>query len=1271
MKQQLLYTTQILTALMLASGTAVSQNTTNQHIQSGFIEHLDSHGSSIPDEPFFCIINGVRIYFTVTGLSYEVKGYLSREEDEAHGEEGAEANNEQWESEYEPEISGEGRDSISHHFQVEFFGASENIQILAQEIRKDYFVSGNNQRCSVFDKVTYHNVWPNIDIEFAIPKAGGLKYAVILREGAELSTVQLDYSDALDLALSENGLFVKTEIGSWLEYNPTTFDATGGIIESNYILNDSIVSFHIDGYTSTTSYVIDPWIDLLPVITAYDDLPNPVDSVWSYLGFEQLSGTGLNNSFNRVQMDYDVQGNIYVAQIPALFFNSDFGPGSYYSVGSFLIKYNSAGEQLFLSDLGYEDGFFTDITINKQTQEIYSKRSAELLIYSDSNGFEVEEFNIENQPGETTEICSMQYDHCQETLLLGLGGSFDPNPKFIASISPTLTSNFSYHDSYDYSASVSDFLPYNDNVDISIDPYSGDYLMLFLLRSSFQLDQRALVNLNANDMSSIWQTNNDFVPFTELYMHSLGLLTIPVSNHFEALACGPEFVYAFNGGELVRINKMNGNILETVALPNANTSRTEGIDTDMCGNVYIGQMNAVKVYDSELNNIGTIPIQGVPQDLAVTGNKLIVAGDFNIQVIDIPDNIKPWNITATPDSCDLCVGQASISFCNSEGIPSNVEVEWIENGSTGQSASGLCQGWYHVIIREFKNCLTMEYSDSVFVGFDEATNCVFSISTGNYGICEGECTTIVVEANSASGAVTFNWGNGIITSSNELEVCEDSSTVYMIVAQDEDGGVDTTYANINVLPFPIVDLGPDTVLCPGSAWLLDAGNTGLNFVWQDNSVNQFLNVTEEGLYGVTVSNGVCSSFDQTEIAYSNLSVDLGPDLNVCDPAIVVLDAGQNGNTYLWSDGSTEQLLSLSDFGDYSVIVSDAYCDAVDFINISLGDIQLDLGPDHFICAGSLVTLSSGLTSGQFMWSTGSSQPEIVISEAGIYSLEVSEGQCYGMDSVEIVISTIESAFTTDNTVGCSPLTTLFLDESVSNLGTVNQWQWNFGDGTQSTVQNPVHQFLSSGAFEVSVQVSNEYNCTATYSTLVNVTIYPSPVALFSYSPETPTVNEEIEFTDESLNATIWNWFFGDGNNSTEQNPQNIYTTPGSFEVVLVAANDNCIDSTLYTFFIGDELFVFVPNSFTPNDDLVNDVFAASMVGAEIAEFSMMIFNRWGELIFQTEDQLRGWNGAVQNKSTGENGTYYAPDGAYVWYITIQKDNGAEVFEYTGHVIVMR
>ncbi len=544
-----------------------------------------------------------------------------------------------------------------------------------------------------------------------------------------------------------------------------------------------------------------------------------------------------------------------------------------------------------------------------------------------------------------------------------------------------------------------------------------------------------------------------------------------------------------------------------------------------------------------------------------------------------------------------------------------------------------------------------------------AVNCGFSIDLADSMLCLGECLDLIVTSNENTDSLTFVWDNGVAIDNDTVNICPLVSTTYTVTATNMLGDIAVTFATITVIPLPIVNLGNDTTLCGGSL-LLDAGNSGSTYLWQDNSANQTITVTTSGQYFVEVTNGGCTSTDTINVTINGPIVDLGPDITTCNPNLII-DAGNVGSTYSWQDGSANQTFIISDTGTYYVDVTDLTgCTVTDTINVFPNMISLDLGADTVLCQGNTLVLDAGNVGASYNWQDNSVNQTYVVNQSGVYYVDVVDGICSASDTIEVLVEDPVAVFSVSDTIGCAPLTVFFSDLSSTSPAIVS-WNWNFGDGNTSGLQNPSHIYSLSGVYMVSLEITTANGCVSNASKFVTVEIFTQPVADFTFSPSNPELNNEVLFQDLSIDATSWYWNFGDETTTNVQNPTHAFSTLNSFDVTLIVTNGECIDSTSATIVVGESLIFYVPNAFTPDGDEFNNTFQPVFTsGYDPHDFHLEIYNRWGEVLFESYDAQIGWDGTYKNNSIVQ-------DGVYTWKIEFGSLNTDKRYQYTGHVVILR
>ena len=282
----------------------------------------------------------------------------------------------------------------------------------------------------------------------------------------------------------------------------------------------------------------------------------------------------------------------------------------------------------------------------------------------------------------------------------------------------------------------------------------------------------------------------------------------------------------------------------------------------------------------------------------------------------------------------------------------------------------------------------------------------------------------------------------------------------------------------------------------------------------------------------------------------------------------------------------------------------------------------------------------------------------------------SNGACTDEESFLVTINpTPIILFTPDKLSGCAPLTIVFTNNTTPTSENIT---WDFGDGSSETSSTNItdvsHIFSSVGCFDVTL-TSTTSGCTNSLTQNQLICTFETAIADFNpNSLTTSLVDPSFIFTNSSSYATIYSWDFGDGTTSTETDTEHEYeAVTSSYTVTLIANNiNNCPDTKTIEIKVTDELIYYIPNTFTPDGDDVNGIFLPVFTsGYDPFNFEMLIYNRWGEVVFETHDSKKGWNGTF-----GIDGEI-CQDDTYTWKIKFIENISKKEHNEVGHVNLFR
>jgi len=275
--------------------------------------------------------------------------------------------------------------------------------------------------------------------------------------------------------------------------------------------------------------------------------------------------------------------------------------------------------------------------------------------------------------------------------------------------------------------------------------------------------------------------------------------------------------------------------------------------------------------------------------------------------------------------------------------------------------------------------------------------------------------------------------------------------------------------------------------------------------------------------------------------------------------------------------------------------------------------------------------------------------------------------CTDRERVSIIYSPAPTSVSFSESIGggCNPTPIIFTNTSLP-LDNNSSILWDFGDGNTSTDVSPTHIYESPGIYSVSLSIETPTGCEVadTYNDLI--TILAAPTAGFSLSPdELTSTNPTVQVTDGSINVNTWLYNFNEQGTSTAQNPSFTFRTTGLQPITqIVTAPSGCRDTFQQVIDVIPFVEWYMPNAFTPTRDGVNDIFIGNGNLDGATDFVFTIWNRWGELIFETNDYNEGWNGRKNNAGRD------SPAGVYIYVLSYRTPRD-ELVQLEGFATLIR
>ncbi len=579
-------------------------------------------------------------------------------------------------------------------------------------------------------------------------------------------------------------------------------------------------------------------------------------------------------------------------------------------------------------------------------------------------------------------------------------------------------------------------------------------------------------------------------------------------------------------------------------------------------------------------------------------------------------------------------------------------------GCTSASCNNACAGTYTIVVTDANNCTVSstttvtQPSPVVLSMFTQAAHCFHSDGSDS------------VSASGGTPVYAYSWSPGVGSALSAYHAIPPG--MYVVTVTDKKGCAikdSIQVPNTSGVVASIVGTTANTCFGGSNGAAQGAGTGGTfpySFSWTPGtSVSDTALNLPAGSYTIQVSDAKgCNSTAVAIVGQPTQVVALPmPPVTVCiGQCLSLTSTGSGGNAgyaFSWttSAGPSPSPVCPLVTTTYTVIATDkngclsAPANTTITVNPPLHVIATH---DTAMCPGGTTILQATASGGNgnysYTWSTAlglSSStiptPSATPASTTIYTVSLSDncGTPVSTDTVNVTIyAQPVVVFAASDTSGCAPLCISFSEISLPACANA---VWNFGDGTTGNGCAKIsHCFTKSGLYSISINETDIHGCPASISVPNYINVYPVPEAAFKLGPQPATiVNSDIRFSDQSTGASAWLWNFGDlgGATSVLQNPNYVYPDTGCFTAMLITANTfGCLDTAYAPLCIRPDFTFYAPNAFTPNGDGVNDVWMPKGLGIDPATYHIMMFDRWGNLLWETRTWGQGWDGRANNGS---------------------------------------
>ncbi|MEP6711844.1 MAG: PKD domain-containing protein, partial [Ferruginibacter sp.] len=1092
----------------------------------------------------------------------------------------------------------------SFAYKVDFLGASKNLRPLPDkplETYNNYFIGNDKSKwagdCKIFQAVTYADVYPGIDVHYYSDAAGRLKYDFIVRPGGNPGAIAMRYDGVSSIAIKERELIITTPVATVKELYPYSYQTNikGGRqnVDCKYVVRDNVVSFSVKDYDTRQTLIIDPSI-------IFSSFTGSTADNWGYTATPAPDGSFYAGGIV-FATGYPVSPGAYDVTYGGGS-STGFPPG--YDIGIF--KFSANGTvKLYATYLGGSG--------NEQPHSMIADALGNLIVAGRTNSLDYPlKRGAPDAIGPTgKEDIFITKFNANGTALIGsvkIGGSGD------------------------------------DGVNIRTKDIVG--MGAESLRRNYGDDARSEVILDGS---------NNIILVSCTRATAINADDFPVRNSV--------IQSSFGGGEqdgvILKFNPDLSNILfSTYFGGDGDDACFVGSINPVTGNLYVGGATASGNLPG--NNTGVISntFEGGAADGFVT--ELRPDGSALIKTTYLSAN-RINNVA----SVDMVYGLKFDKF----GFPYVM-------GTTTGSWPVLNATQNNPGSKQFISKLQPDLSAYIYSTVFGTVSPQPNISPIAFLV--DRCENVYVSGwggglNSLEGYSTGNtFGLPEVNPLAGIPAADGADFYFYVLAKNATSQLFGSHFGQNGGLGDHVDGGTSRFDANGVIYQAICANCGGN-----NQNPPSRNVTYPTTPGVVARFNGSVGCNELALKIAMNFAGVGSQVQASINAVVNDTSGcvplnvefkdvlQKGKKYYWDFGDGRKDTTISSIDSIIYIVPGRYrvmlisedsitCNIRDtsYVNIKAGSNRAVLAFTaikgtpctslSYIFSNTSVPTIGAFGPKSFVWdygdgsaldTAGLTPPRAhTYPSPGTYNVRlylIDTAFCNSPDSLLLTLRVnplVKAMFNTP-AVGCAPYFAVF--ENTSLAGT--DFKWEFGDGTFSTQDNPTHLYTIPNIYKVRLIAIDTSTCnkidTSAYFT---ITVLPKPTALFSWAPNPPQANVPVRFTNLSSGATRYLWDFGDGETSTDTNPVHEYNDTKTYTATLFAFNSgNCADTFSLPVDVLINPLLDVPNAFTPAQGGVNSIIFVRGFG--ITKMAWRIYNRWGQVVFESSNKRSGWNGTFKGK----------------------------------------